>query len=141
MNLHPVFFPVFQIYISISLLFITEYMIGLSNYHFQNRIKKFFALFFHAPHFHQDNFVSLNDSFIYLRTHSERLQAEIPGVNLDLFLTFISYLQSFTTMFHSSSEIHFLYLVKQQQLQKLVKGGQTDFIQTDIVRDRDSSIN
>jgi len=44
-------------------------------------------------------------------------------------------------MFHSSSEICFLYLVKQQQLQKLVKRGQTDFIQTDVLRDRDSSIN
>ena len=44
-------------------------------------------------------------------------------------------------MFHSSSEIGFIYLVKQQQLQKLVKGDQTDFIQTDAVRERDSSIN
>lgn len=44
-------------------------------------------------------------------------------------------------MFHSSSEICSLYLVKEQQLQKLVKGDQTDFIQTDVVRERDSSLN
>lgn len=44
-------------------------------------------------------------------------------------------------MFHFSSEICFLYLVKEQQLQKLVKGDQTDFIHADAIRERDSSIN